>query len=68
MRRSRMIKRIKNYFSLKRRMKIEILETLASICLYLDYDGHFGRNHYAEYMRSHFHQLKALSQELRETQ
>ena len=61
-----MIKRIKNYFSLKKRMKIEMLETLASICLYLDYDGHYGKNRYAEYMKFHFHQLKALSQELRE--
>ena len=61
-----MIKRIKNYFSFKKRMKIEILETLASICLYLDYDGHYGHNRYAEYIRSHFTELKALSQELRE--
>ena len=49
-------------------MKIEILETLASICLYLDYDGHYGNNRYAEYMESHFRQLKALSQEIRERQ
>lgn len=63
-----MIKRIKNYFSLKKRVQIEMLETLASICLYLDYDGHFARNHYAEYMQSHFRQLKSLSQELRDTQ
>lgn len=60
-----MIKRIKNYFSFKKRMKIEMLETLASICLYLDYDGHYGKNRYAEYMTLHFHQLKALSKELR---
>lgn len=63
-----MIKRFKNYLSFKRKMKIEILEALASICLYLDYDGHYSRNRYAEYMQPHFRQLKSLSQELRESQ
>ena len=61
-----MIKKLKNYLRLQRRIKIEILETLASICLYLDYDGHFGRNRYAEYMGFHFKELKNLSEELRE--
>lgn len=61
-----MIKKIKQYFALQRRIQREILETLASICLYLDYDGHYSRNRYAEYMRSHFNELKDLSQELRE--
>ena len=60
-----MIKRLKNYLSFKKRMQTEVLETLASICLYLDYDGHYGKNRYAEYMRSHFTELKALSEELR---
>lgn len=63
-----MIRRIKNYLSFKRRMQTEILETLASICLYLDYDGHYGRNRYAEYMMLHFKELKSLSEELRRTE
>ena len=61
-----MIKKIKQYFALQRRIQIEILETLASICLYLHYDGHFARNRYAEHMHPHFNELKALSEELRQ--
>ena len=61
-----MIKKIKHYLNLQRRIQVEILETLASICLYLHYDGHFARNHYAEHMHSHFNELKILSEELRD--
>lgn len=60
-----MFKRIKDYFSLQKRIQIEVLETLCTICLYLDFDGHYGRNHYAEYCGSHFKELKRLSEELR---
>lgn len=61
-----MIKKIKQYFALQRRIQIEILETLCSICLYLHYNGHYSQNRYAEYMQSHFRDLKDLSRELRE--
>ena len=61
-----MIKKIKRYFALQRRIQIEILETLCTICLYLQHEGHYPRNRYAEYMQSHFKELKDLSQELRE--
>lgn len=60
-----MFKKIKNYFSLKKRIQIETLETLCSICMYLDYDGHYSRNRYSEFMRGHFNSLKELSEELR---
>lgn len=60
-----MFKKIKNYFSLRRRIQAEILETLCSICLYLDFDGHFSKNRYAVYMHDHFETLKILSKELR---
>lgn len=59
-----MFKRIKEYFSLQRRIQKEILETLCTICLYLEFDGHHDRNRYAGFMRSHFMALKRLSEEL----
>lgn len=61
-----MFKKIKNWFSLQRRIQIEILETLCTICLYLERDGHCDRNPYREYMGGHFRALKDLSKELRD--
>ena len=61
-----MFKKIKNYISLQRRIQIEILETLCTICLYLRHDGHYDRNPYTQYMDSHFRCLKDLSEELRD--
>ena len=48
-----------------KKLLVEILETLCSICLYLELDGRRCRNHYAEYMHSHFNELKKFSEELR---
>ena len=59
-------KKIKNYFSLQRRIQIEILETLCTICLWLERDGCYDRNPYSKYMGSHFEALKNLSKELRD--
>lgn len=61
-----MFKRIKNYFSLQRRIQIEILETLCTICLWLERDGHYDRNPYSQHMSGHFQYLKDLSKELRD--
>lgn len=58
-----MFKKIKNYLLLKKRMRIEMLETLAAICLYLGTDNR--RNKYSNFMYGHFRELKALSEELR---
>lgn len=60
-----MFKKIKSYFDLQRRIQIEILETLCSICLWLERDGRYDRNPYSQYMGSHFKALKGLSKELR---
>lgn len=60
-----MFKKIKEWFSLQRRIQIEILETLCTICLYLEHDGHHDRNPYTQYMGGHFRVLKDLSKELR---
>ena len=60
-----MIKKIKRYFKLQRQIQKEVVETLASICLFLEYDAHVcyhGR--YDGHFRSHFNMLKWLSREL----
>jgi hypothetical protein len=59
-----MFKKIKDYISLQRRIQIEILETLCTICLWLERDGHYCRNPYSQYMDGHFRVLKDLSKEL----
>ena len=61
-----MFKRIKRYFRLQREIQHEILETLCTICLYLEREGHFDRNPYSRNMGSHFRRLKDLSTKLRE--
>lgn len=61
-----MFKKIKNWFSLQRMIQIEILETLCTICLYLERNGHFDGNPYGKYMGGHFRVLKDLSKELRD--
>lgn len=60
-----MFKKIKQYFSLQRRIQIEILETLCSICLYFAHDRSRS-NPYVQYFPSHFETLKSLSRELRD--
>ena len=60
-----MFKKIKQYFSLQRRIQIEILETLCSICLYLATDRSRLSNPYVQCFPSHFETLKSLSKELR---
>lgn len=59
-----MRKRIKFY----KEMIIEIIETLCTICLFLDAFGR--RNHipHAEHFHSHFDELKMYSAQLREEQ
>lgn len=62
------MKKLKKLIGLQLRVQVEIIETLASICKYLDYDGHFGRNPHSQYMQSHFKALIELSKELRESE
>lgn len=60
-----MFKKIRKYLYLQRLICFEILETLATICLYLDYDGHHVRNPYSKYMQGHFEALKSFSEEIK---
>lgn len=56
-----MRKKIKFY----KLLLIELVETLCSICLYLEADSRRSHNHYGVYMPSHFNELKRFSKELR---
>lgn len=44
---------------------IEIIETLCTICLYLERDGKYNHNPESAHMISHFTTLKQFSTELR---
>lgn len=61
------MKKIKRKIIFYKSLLFEILETLCSICLYLDFEGtlHHPRNPNAIYMRDHFEQLKQASLVLR---
>lgn len=61
-----MFKKIKRYFSLQRRIQIEILETLCTICLYLAHERDGRHNPHSRYFPSHFETLKHFSKELRD--
>lgn len=61
-----MFKKIRNWFSLQRMIQIEILETLCTICLYLEHNGYHAGNPYRGYMGGHFRALKDFSKELRD--
>ena len=47
---------------------MEICETLATICLYLEHDARAIHNPMREYMRGHFNELAEYSRELRDEQ
>lgn len=56
-----MFKKIKFY----KRLLVEIIETLCTICLYLEIEGRRSHNNMAVHMRGHFDKLKEFSEELR---
>lgn len=55
-----MIKKIRFY----KFLLIEIVETLCTICLYLEIEGRRNHNRMAEHMISHFECLKRFSEEM----
>ena len=61
------MKKIKRKIRFYKSLMVEIVETLCTICLYLDFEGtlHHPRNPKAIYMRDHFEQLKQASLVLR---
>lgn len=56
-----MIKKIRFY----KNILIEILETLCTICLFLESDSRYSHNQYGRYMHSHFDVLKRFSNNMR---
>lgn len=49
-----------------KRAIVEIIETLCTICMYLEYEGrHRQPNIYTQYFHSHFRELKQISKEIR---
>lgn len=55
-----MLKKIRFY----KELLIEIVETLCSICLYLERDGRYC-NQESRHMRGHFTALKRFSEDMR---
>lgn len=63
-----MIKKIKKYFymrKLRKEMQFEVLETLATMCMYFEAEGRRSHNPNALYMKPHFENLKRYSDILR---
>lgn len=60
-----MIKKVKAKVRFYKSLLFEVIETLCSICLYLETDGRFQHNPKSQYMRGHFDALKDYSEMLR---
>lgn len=61
------MKKIKRKILFYKALLVEIVETLCTICLYLDFEGtlYHHKNPKAIYMKGHFEQLKQASSVLR---
>lgn len=61
------MRKIKKKIRFYKALLVEIVETLCTICLYLDFEGtlYHHRNPKAVHMRGHFEQLKQASSVLR---
>lgn len=57
--------KLKNKIKFYKGLLIEICATLATICIYLEYDSRRSHNPMGEHMRGHFEKLAEYSQELR---
>lgn len=60
-----MIKKVKEKVRFYKSLLFEVIETLCSICLYLETAGRFQHNPKSQYMRGHFYALKCYSEVLR---
>lgn len=59
------MKKLKKKIKFYKGLLIEIIETLRSICIYLEYDSRRSHNPCGQYMRSHFDVLGIYSEVLR---
>lgn len=55
------MKKIKKKILFYKALLVEIVETLCSICLYLESEGRMRRNPHSMHMQGHFRQLKDAS-------
>lgn len=60
-----MIKKIKKWYKLQKMIQLELIETLCTICLYIESDN-YHRNPYSRFMGGHFKRLKHFSDIIRE--
>lgn len=62
-----MFRKLKEKIRRQKLIEVEVLETLSSICLYLEFDAHFAhRGRYDDYFSSHAKQLRIFSESLRD--
>lgn len=62
-----MFRKLKEKIHRQKLIEFEVLETLSSICLYLEFDAHFAhRGRYDDYFSSHAKQLRIFSESLRD--
>ena len=59
------MKKLKKKIKFYKGLLIEIIETLRSICIYLEYDSRRSHNPCGQYMSSHFEVLGNYSEVLR---
>ena len=60
-----MIKKAKAKVRFYKSLLFEVIETLCSICLYLESEGRYRHNPNCMHMHSHFYALKCYSEVLR---
>ena len=58
-----LIKTLLKSITLKRKMQIEVMETLSDICLYIQLDGFKKDNGYAQFMHTHYKNLQDVLKE-----
>lgn len=60
------MKKIKHKIKFYKSLVFEIIETLCTICMYLENDAHHSHNPQAYHLRNHICALKHLSKEIGE--
>lgn len=62
-----MFRKLREKIRRQKLIEAEVLETLSSICLYLEVDAHFAhRGRYDDYFSSHAKQLRIFSESFRD--
>ena len=59
------MRKIKQSIRYYKMLLVEIIETLCTICLYLESEVRNTHNQFVNYMRGHFNEMKEFSTEMR---